>query len=388
MFFKKKISFIINILICFLFNIKVFSSDNIDNNKCELKLICYVNGGKYGVDGFKLHFFLEKKKYSFADLIEILNTKFEKNEDNKKEEFRNFIEMTQVKNYSELIKKYKILSVNNDYKKESIDEEDISNKDKIRLMYSYEIYKEYNFSFYDLKLKDEVFKRRFPTFTMQQVSELFKNDVKKLNDFLNKKKLLISFFDVIDIVKCLDMQILDKLKYGYEYLIIPNLEFTTGIWYEFSVLDDNLREYGFIFYPADCEKEREVNIHFVNKKNGDIKKKYNNIGCLDMYTYIEKVLNEEIVTIDNVTGVKNDLNLADIKIKQINNYTLPQDGSYLASLEKFKYILVTPKIDIYIEGNLETYEDRQKKFRDEEYKRLQNYGNDKPKQCCNCCSCC
>ena len=214
-----------SILIKFLFFFNIFNIFSADS--CKLKLNCI---SKNDQKIYSLSFDLEKKNYNFEEFKTVLDNKFNENKEN--EDFKEFIKGTGEKNYSDLLKEYGLLSFNKDYNIDRFIEIDLTDEKKIILEYSFKIDKEYNYEFYDIEIEDSTKKEIAEALNIKEedIIKIFKDEVKKLNEIFNRKKIFVNNEMINNITPYLDFKMLKGnaliyTNYNYEH-------------FKYSILDD------------------------------------------------------------------------------------------------------------------------------------------------------
>ena len=137
-----------------------------------------------------------------------------------------FIEKTKIKTYSQLLKEYEILKYGeSDFDVEEKKNIDLTDLSKFVITFSFKINDEYNYKFSDLKIQDK-FLQEICSICKIQSNEIIgeiKDEIKMLNNFLNRKKLFIPNGDIKDVVIFLKLKILEILFVKNEYISIYSI---------------------------------------------------------------------------------------------------------------------------------------------------------------------
>ena len=343
--------------ILFFFNIiNIFSTEF-----CDFSLFCYCKNKKNIKKEQKVTFKLACKKYNFEDFKNELDKKFNENKDDNV--CKEFIKKTGKNNYSELLTEYKLLCFNEDFNIDNFTEIDLTDKKRFYLEYSYEIDKKYDFEFYDIEIKDDIKKEIVEELKINEneISTIFKNEVKKFNDFLNKKKLFIPYKDIKDVFHCLNFKIMNRDYFGKKFKLFANYSHNDN-GDNNTVLDDI--KIGFSFHYDDFKPVKVTII----RKNYDTKQQYGQMIKKDISVTSLDLLNCSYSILKNIFPKSDPYKLI---IHKINEYEIadPKDEiSYNNDLKKLENILRTNEITIDILTKVDTPEEAKKKQEEKDKK--------------------
>ena len=361
---------------------------------CKIMLHCYpkiknLKESNKGVDYEGVTICLNKKEYSYSDFIKELDKEIVKDED--------FCKSCDVKNYSDLISKYKYFfgyTYNNEnvkdnfyFPEDNFFEIDLRDKKKLILFYSFQIDCVYDYKFYDLKLKDEVLDKFSEECGVDksEIYDTFREEVSVLNKFLNKEKLYITNNAIQKLLKISDgAKIMTypyfNIKYRLYFDLYPSTSINARALTE-TCAATNGGENGFAF-RVDVLKPIQITINLLNDELDDFPyKKINTIykindeNSISMYDAITKSIEEKLY----LEGKKPE----DIKILSVNNEKIEIDLGGKADLGKYKNKIVPEQITIDILGNYDIIDDKNDK-------NIHNCGvtqniKTQRKSCCSCC---
>ena len=351
-----------SILIKFLFFFNIFNIFSAD--PCKFKLYCI---SKNDQDTYSLSFDLEKKKYTFEEFKNELDKKFNENKDN--EDFEEFIKETGKKNYSDLLTEYGLLSFDKDYNIDSFNEIDLSDKDKFILKYSFKIDKEYNYEFYDIEIKDDKKKEITEALNIKEedIIKIVKEEVKKLNEILNRKKIFVHNGMIRNITKFLDFKILNKsytLVYSnYEYEHFNN-----------SILD--VDKNGFSF---DYDYFKPIKATII-RRNYNTKQQYGQIIKKDVKVKSLNLLDSLYSILKNIFPKSNPNNLIIYKINEHQISDIKDKTSYDNDLKNLENMLRTNEITIDLLTELDTPEEEKKNLEEKDKKEKEEKEKEKKKE--------
>ena len=360
---------------------------------CKIMLHCYPNiknlkEANKGVDYEVVTILLEKKKYYYSEFINELDEKIA--------QYEYFCKSCDVKNYSDLISKYKYFfgytykdkeEIGNFYfPEDNLSKIDLTDKKELILFYSFEINCLYDYKFYDLKLKDEILDKFSEECGVDksEIYDTFREEVSALNKVLNKKKLYIPNNDIRKLLKIdCNAKIMTfpyfNNKYQLYFDLYPPKSINAGELKKSAAT--NGRENGFAFHVDDL-KPIQITINLLNDESDDFpyKKinteyKINDKNSISMYDAITKSIEEKLY----LEGKKPE----DIKILSVNKEKIGIDLGGKADLEKYKNQIVPEQITIDILGNYDIIDDKN-------YQNIHNGGvtQDIKTQRKSCCSCC
>jgi len=347
-----------NILIKFLFFFNIFNIFSAE--LCNFSIWCYF---KNLIKEQEITFKIPRKKYTFKELKDELDKKFNENKD--KKDCKEFIEKSKKNNYSELLNDYKLLSFNDDYNIDNFTEIDLTDKEEFFLEYSYEIDKKYDFEFYDIEIKDDLKKELAEELKINEneISTIFKKEVEQFNDFLNKKKLFIPYRDIKNVFNSLNFKIINKKYLGDKFNLFANY-CTQYNGYNHTVLDDI--KIGFSF---NCDYFKPIKATII-RRNYNTKQQYGQKIEKEISTKSLNLLDCSYFILENIFPENNTDELIIYKINEYQINNIKDKTSYDEELKKLKNVLSTNEITIDLLTQVDTQEENKKK-REEDIKKVE-----------------
>ena len=357
-----------SILIKFLFFFNIFNIFSAEF--CKLRLDCI---SKIDQEKYSLYFDLEKKNYTFEDFKNELDKKFDENKD--KKDCKEFIDKLKKNKYSDLLTEYGLLSFNKDYTIDSFNEIDLSDKKKFILEYSFKIDKEYNYEFYDIEINDSTKKEIAEALNIKEedIIKIFKDEVKKLNEIFNRKKIFVNNEMINNITPYLDFKMLKGnaliyTNYNYEH-------------FQYSILDDVKNGFSF-----NCDYFKPVKATII-RRDYDTKQQYGQIIKKDIYV---KGLNLYDCVNECLVDIFPENKPNELIIYKINEYQISEKDktSYNNDLKNLENILRTNEITIDILTEVYTPEENKKKQEEKDKKEKEEQEIKMKEQQKNKCCCC
>ena len=318
------------------------------DNKCQLFIVISTTGLLHG--SFIKEVEIEKKEYKFVELKEIIDNQIDKDfkltEDEKekleilrKDRIENWNANIKLKKFDEIIENYFFLRLyqetsngkfnNFDFNIEDNMKNnknlDLSDCKKCRFFFITKKERKYDFKFYPFEIdtENDEFKelcKDLKDFSSDVINNGIKEDIKKLNEYLNKKNQYFNFETIEEIIQTKkfknlcdeDGDVLVDLLWNYESIDAEK---------KFNDCIDG--EYGFVYL---YNKPIIINVNRGNKVD---KIELYIIGSLDVHSSLNRAFSKhywlDINMFNNVTGMVKSINGASYDIEKMKKTLISSD---------------------------------------------------------------